>query len=224
MKIFLVKIPILFIVIILMCLPLNILALRPESNSDLSSENAQWIKVDDHQSPLLIANGIGFDSTGKLYICNSTFHKLQVYRNGEFAYSYDVNTTGALFIRVDSQDNLYISDCRADYGYKYKNKRLIEVVSDYNRNKYYPQDDNTVCNDKYGNKYNLHNVFGYVYVSKTTINNVTTTIFSMSIKEFVLILLIASIIIIAFCILLIFVIRISIQQRKINNANRPLFK
>lgn len=195
------------LLIILMGLFTPILAYAEGTGStyNLKEKYQNRYSIDSGCKILVGVDGIAVDSKGNIYISNMTFDRVQVYYNNKFLYSYmvdkSINSSGSLFIRIDQNDNLYLSFVRTNIGFKFNNKQLVEAVDNYNNYPGYPRSNLRIlnkCNDVYGNSYQLQSKFGYNYITKTSPDGQTSTVYSIPLSHYLLKLSIGIILILFF--------------------------
>ena len=183
------------LLIILMGLFTPILAYAEGTGStyNLKEKYQSMYSIDSGCKILVGVDGIAVDSKGNIYISNMTFDRIQVYYNNKFLYSYmidkSINSSGSLFISVDQNDNLYLSFVRTKIGFKFNNKQLVEAVDNYKNYPGYPRSNLrnlNKCNDVYGNSYQLQSKFGYNYITKTSPDGQTSTVYSIPLSHYLL--------------------------------------
>lgn len=176
--------------------------------------------IDNDCKPLVTPNGIAVDSDGNIYILNMMFGKVQVYNNNKFLYSYSISDRGtgggSMHIKIDKDDNMYLSLSRSDIGLKFNDKQLIEAVDNYQDYTDYPINDNHTCSDIYGNIYKLHSILGYDFVTKNAKNGANIIVYSIPILHFLFKLFAGIIFITLFILITIIVFKI---KKMIKEAN-----
>lgn len=178
----------LLIIVIFMLSIIGAFAEGTNGVQNLKEKYRDIYAMDNECKPLVTPNGIAVDSEENIYIVNTLFSKVQVYKNNQYLYSYTIYTDGSMKIKIDQNDNIYLSLARSYIGLKFFNKQLIEAVDDYrNYSDYVNQEIKlNYCKDVYGNTYQLHSIFGYDYITKKNINGEISTVYSIPISHYLL--------------------------------------
>lgn len=173
--------------------PILVYSEETAGDNNLAQNYQSMYSIDNGCKILVGVDGIAVDSKGNIYISNMTFDRVQVYYDNKFLYSYmidkSISSSGTLSIGVDQNDNLYLSFVRTNIGFKFYNKQLVEAVDNYKNYPGYPRynfSNLNKCNDIYGNSYQLHSKFGYNYITKTSPDGQTSTVYSIPLSHYLL--------------------------------------
>lgn len=155
-----------------------------QDSGDLSAQYQYMTWVDHDEYAMVVPGDFVVDSKGTLYIVNQFFDRVQVYQGGKYRYSIRLKKSGGgtCYLKLDGDDNLYISLVRGNYGLKYHGQTLLEVVDDYQKAGDYPQYF-SACGYEYtdvkGNVYERHNPVWDTCVTRITPDGRQVKIYQM---------------------------------------------
>lgn len=146
-------------------------------------------------------------------------------KNGNFKYSYVFEFNGSYVFEFDSLNNIMILPARGDSSYYFNSGAELlktkKISNSGENDKYYRTLLNNKSINANGNKYVLEQSFGYTRLVKTDINGNEKVIYDSGSKYIGKI--IAGVFILAFVIIVIFVIArtIKTEAERFRNASKP---